>query len=131
MKIRLFKPKTLSKTEISITVEVFNSPAHFCLKGNNLHNRRYATCGQRRPCNLCLKGRTTAVAQTNIRTGRKRTNKTKIRSLKFSFLYFPFLYFLLILNYQLSIIPYIITPPRLRRYPSYLKRGIVLGSRLP
>ncbi|MFZ6037388.1 MAG: hypothetical protein ACOYU1_03955 [Bacteroidota bacterium] len=40
MKIRLFKPKTLSKTEISIAVEVFNSPAHFCLKGNNLHNRR-------------------------------------------------------------------------------------------
>jgi len=55
MKIRLFKPKTLSNTEISIAVEAFNSPANVCLKGNNLHNRRYATCGQRRPCNLCLK----------------------------------------------------------------------------
>ncbi len=58
MKIRLFKPKTLSNTEISITVEVFNSPAHFCLKGNNLHNRKSPTCGRRRPSNLCLKGRT-------------------------------------------------------------------------
>ncbi len=40
MKIRLFKPKTPSNTEISIAVEAFNSLAHFCLKGNNLHNRR-------------------------------------------------------------------------------------------
>jgi len=47
MKIRLFKPKTPSNTEISITVEAFNSPANFCLKGNNLHNRRSPTCGQR------------------------------------------------------------------------------------
>jgi hypothetical protein len=93
MKIWLFKPKTLSNTEISITVEAFNSPVHFCLKGNNLHNRRSPTCGQRRPCNPCLKGRTTAVAQTNIHTGEKRTNETKIRNLKF-----PFLYFLLILT---------------------------------
>jgi hypothetical protein len=58
--------------------KVFNSPANFCLKGN-----KYATYGQRRPCNPCLKGRTTAVAQTNIRAGKKRTNKTKIRNLKF------------------------------------------------
>jgi len=52
MKIRLFKPKTLSNTEISIAVEAFNSPANLCLKGN-----KYATCGRRRPCNPCLKGR--------------------------------------------------------------------------
>ena len=71
MKIRLFKPKTLSNTEISITVEVFNSPAHFCLKGNNLHNRRSPTCGQRRPYHYCLKGRTLAVVQMNIRTSKK------------------------------------------------------------
>ena len=86
MKIRLFKPKTPSNTEISITVEVFNSLAYFCLKGNNLHNRRSPTCGQRRPYHYCLKGRTTAVAQTNIHVGRKRTNKTKIRNLKFPLL---------------------------------------------
>ena len=71
MKIRLFKPKTPSNTEISITVEVFNSPANRCLKGNNLQNRRSPTCGQRRPCNLCLKGRTLAVVQMNIRTSKK------------------------------------------------------------
>jgi len=180
MKIRLFKPKTPSNTEISITVEVFNSLAYFCLKGNNLHNRRSPTCGQRRPYHYCLKGRTLAVVQMNIHTGRKehwsirwfidllmnsgwcrryniqlrvfvpswrinvlpsrqvsdddschRINSAvmKIRNLKFLFLYFPFLYFLLILNCQLSIIHYIITPPRLRRYPSYLKRGV--GSHLP
>jgi hypothetical protein len=73
MKIRLFKPKTPSNTEISITVEVFNSPANRCLKGNNLQNRRSPTCGQRRPCNLCLKGRTLAVVQMNIHTDKKRT----------------------------------------------------------
>jgi hypothetical protein len=101
MKIRLFKPKTPSNTEISITVEVFNSPANLCLKGNNLHNRRSPTCGQRHHYHCCLKGRTTAVTQTNIHIGKKRKNKTKIRSLKFLFLYFPFLYFLLILNYPL------------------------------
>jgi hypothetical protein len=49
--------KTPSNTEISIAVEVFNSPANLCLKGNNLHNRRYATCGQRHPYHCCLKGR--------------------------------------------------------------------------
>ena len=86
MKIRLFKPKTLSKTEISIAVEVFNSPANRCLKGNNLHNRRSPTCGQRRPYHYCLKGRTLAVVQMNIHTGKKRTNKTKIRNLKFPLL---------------------------------------------
>jgi hypothetical protein len=48
MKIRLFKPKTPSNTEISIAVEAFNSPAHFCLKG-----------------------RTIAVAQTNIHADEK------------------------------------------------------------
>jgi hypothetical protein len=63
MKIRLFKPKIPSNTEISIAVEAFNSPA-----------------------NLCLKGRTTAIAQMNIRAGKKRTNKMEIRNLKFSFL---------------------------------------------
>ncbi|PLB86661.1 hypothetical protein C0T31_04565 [Dysgonamonadaceae bacterium] len=52
-------------------MEAFNSPAHFCLKGNNLHNRRYATCGQRHHYNCCLKGRTIAVAQMNIRAGKK------------------------------------------------------------
>jgi hypothetical protein len=40
MKIRLFKPKTPSNTEIFIAVKAFNSLAYFCLKGNNLHNRR-------------------------------------------------------------------------------------------
>jgi hypothetical protein len=83
-------------------VEAFNSLAYFCLKGNNLHNRRSPTCGQRHPYHYCLKGRTTAVAQTNIHAGEKRTNKTKIRNLKFLFLYFPFLYFLLILNYGIT-----------------------------
>jgi hypothetical protein len=75
MKIRLFKPKTPSNAEISITVEAFNLPAHFCLKGNNLHNRRSPTCGQRRPYHYCLKGRTTAVAQMNICTGKKQTKR--------------------------------------------------------
>ncbi len=73
MKIRLFKPKTPSNTEISITVEVFNSPANFCLKGNNLHNHRSPTCGQRRSSHYCLKGRTIALAQMNIHAGKKRT----------------------------------------------------------
>ncbi|MFZ6037392.1 MAG: hypothetical protein ACOYU1_03975 [Bacteroidota bacterium] len=77
MKIWLFKPKTLSNTEISITVEAFNSPVHFCLKGNNLHNRRSPTCGQRHHYHCCLKGRTTAVAQTNIRAGKKEQTKRK------------------------------------------------------
>ena len=86
MKIRLFKLKTPSNTEISIAVEAFNSPANLCLKGNNLHNRRSPTYGQRRPYHCCLKGRTTAVVQTNIHAGKKRTNKTKIRNLKFLFL---------------------------------------------
>jgi hypothetical protein len=71
MKIRLFKPKIPSNTEISITVEVFNSPANFCLKGNNLHNHRSPTCGQRRPYHYCLKGRTIALAQMNIHAGKK------------------------------------------------------------
>jgi hypothetical protein len=58
MKIRLFKTKTPSNTEIFIAVEAFNSPANLCLKGNNLYNRRYASCGQRQQENSCLKGRT-------------------------------------------------------------------------
>jgi hypothetical protein len=57
--------------------KVFNSPANFCLKGNNLYNRRSSTCGQRRPFNPCLKGRTTAVAQMNIHTGKKEQTKRK------------------------------------------------------
>jgi len=77
MKIRLFKPKTPSNTEISITVEVFNSPAYFCLKGNNLHNRRSPTCGQRRPCNLCLKGRTIVAALINIFAGKNKPTGLK------------------------------------------------------
>jgi hypothetical protein len=68
--------------------KVFNSPANLCLKGNNLHNRRYATSGQRQQENPCLKGRTTAVVQMNICNDEKRTNETKIRNLKFLFLYF-------------------------------------------
>jgi hypothetical protein len=64
--------------------KIFNSPAHFCLKGNNLHNRRSPTCGQRHHYNCCLKGRTTVAALINIFAGKKRTNKTKIRNLKFS-----------------------------------------------
>jgi hypothetical protein len=47
MKIRLFKPKTPSNTKISITVKLFNSPASFRLKGNNLDNHGSPTCGQR------------------------------------------------------------------------------------
>ena len=62
MKIRLFKPKTPSNTEISIMVEVFNSLAYFCLKGNNLHNRRSPTCGKDTTNICCLKGRTVAAA---------------------------------------------------------------------
>jgi hypothetical protein len=54
MKIRLFKPKTPSNTEISIAVEAFNSPAHFCLKG-----------------------RIIAVVQMNIHTGKKEQTKRK------------------------------------------------------
>ncbi len=77
MKIRRFKPKTPSNTEISIAVEAFNSPANFCLKGNNLHNRRSPTCGQRRHCNLCLKGRTTTVVQMNIHAGRKKNKQNE------------------------------------------------------
>ncbi|MBP7179918.1 MAG: hypothetical protein KBA24_02120, partial [Dysgonomonadaceae bacterium] len=57
--------------------EAFNSPANLCLKGNNLHNRRYATCGQRQQENPCLKGRTTAVAQMNIHTGENKPTKRK------------------------------------------------------
>ena len=59
----------------TFAVEAFNSPANLCLKGNNLHNRRYATCGQRQQENPCLKGRTTAVAQMNIRAGKKEKTK--------------------------------------------------------
>ncbi len=72
MKIRLFKPKIPSNTKIHRSGGL-NSPAYFCLKGNNLHNRRYATCGRRHPNHYCLKGRTTAVVQMNIHTGKKRT----------------------------------------------------------
>jgi hypothetical protein len=57
--------------------KIFNSPAHFCLKGNNLHNRRSPTCGQRHHYNCCLKGRTTAVAQTNIHTGKKKNKQNE------------------------------------------------------
>jgi hypothetical protein len=35
--------KTSLNAKISIAVEAFNSLAHFCLKGNNLHNRRSPT----------------------------------------------------------------------------------------
>ncbi|PLB87286.1 hypothetical protein C0T31_01915 [Dysgonamonadaceae bacterium] len=77
MKIRLFKPKTPSNTEISITVEVFNSPAHYCLKGNNLHNRRSPTYGKDTTNICCLKGRTIAVVQMNIHTGKKEQTKRK------------------------------------------------------
>jgi hypothetical protein len=66
-----FQAKILSNTEISIAVEVFNSPANLCLKGNNLHNRKYATCGQRQQENPCLKGRTIAAASRNIYSGEK------------------------------------------------------------
>jgi hypothetical protein len=55
--------------------KVFNTRTHPCLKGNNLHNRRSPTCGQRHPYNYCLKGRTTAVAQMNIHTDEKRTKR--------------------------------------------------------
>ena len=110
MKIRLFKPK-----------KVFNSPAHFCLKGNNLHNRRSRPADEDTTNICCLKGRTTAVAQMNICNGEKRTNKMKIRNLKSPLPTSPLLlyYPLLFVNCQL-----IHNTPRLRRYPSYLKRGV-------
>jgi len=51
--------------------KVFNSPAPFCLKGNNLHNRRSPTYGKDTTNICCLKGRTIAVAQMNIHAGKK------------------------------------------------------------
>jgi hypothetical protein len=57
--------------------KIFNSPAHFCLKGNNLHNRRSPTYGRRHHNNPCLKGRTIALAQMNIRAGKKKQIKRK------------------------------------------------------
>jgi len=77
MKIRLFKPKIPSNTEIFIAVGAFNSPAHFCLKGNNLHNRRSRPADEDTTTGYCLKGRTTAVEQTNIHTGKKEQTKRK------------------------------------------------------
>ena len=79
--------------------KVFNLPAHFCLKGKNIHNRRYATCGQRHHYHCCLKGRTIVAALRNTFAGKKRTNKTKIRNLKFPL---PTSF----LNCQLSIVNY-------------------------
>jgi hypothetical protein len=64
-----FQAENILKNDVSLS---FDNKANLCLKGNNLHNRRYATCGQRRSYHCCLKGRTTAVAQTNIHAGRKR-----------------------------------------------------------
>jgi len=75
MKIRLFKAKTLSNTEISITVEVFNSPAYFCLKGNNLDNHGSPTCGKDTTTGYCLKGRTIVAASINICVG--KNNQTE------------------------------------------------------
>ena len=78
MKIRLFKLKTPSNTEISIAVEAFNSPANLCLKGNNLHNRRYATCGQRYKKHMLPKRQNDCrVVQMNIHTGKKEQTKRK------------------------------------------------------
>jgi hypothetical protein len=71
MKIRLFKPKTPSNTKISITVKLFNSPASFRLKGNNLDNHGSPTCGQRYNNRYCLKGRTIVAALINICVGKK------------------------------------------------------------
>jgi hypothetical protein len=75
MKIRLFKPKTPSNTEISIAVEAFNSPANLCLKGNNLHNRRSPSCGKDTTTGYCLKGRTIVAALINICVG--KNNQTE------------------------------------------------------
>ena len=50
---------------------------------------------------------------------------TKIRNLKFPFLTSNF--FTSFLNYQLSIIHYTLFSPCLRQYPSYLKRGVIMG----
>jgi hypothetical protein len=92
MKIRLFKPKKFSIHRLIFAWKAIT----FITAGRWPADEDTTTI-------CCLKGRTIAVVQMNIHTGKKRTNKTKIRSLKFLFLYFPFLYFLLILNCQLSI----------------------------
>jgi len=111
IKIRLFKPKKFSMHELIVAWKA----------------KTFITAG-RRPADKdatnirCLKGRTIVAALINIFAG-----KNKPTGLKFLFLYFPFLYFLLILNCQLYIIHYIITPPCLRQYPSYLKRGVIMG----
>jgi hypothetical protein len=57
--------------------KVFNSPANLCLKGNNLHNRRSRPADEDTTNICCLKGRTTAVAQTNIDAGKKEQTKRK------------------------------------------------------
>jgi len=43
------------------------------------------TCGQKRPCNPCLKGRTTAVAQMNIRANKKEQTKLQFSILTSNF----------------------------------------------
>jgi len=85
----------------TFAVEAFNSPASLCLKGNNLHNRRYATCGRRRPYHCCLKGRTTAVTQTNTCAGKNKPTGLKfvIGNLKFPFPTSFFLHFLFLIIY--------------------------------
>ncbi|HOM63528.1 MAG TPA: hypothetical protein PL097_06850 [Dysgonamonadaceae bacterium] len=55
----------------TFAVEAFNSSANLCLKDNNFHNHKSPTCGRRRPCNPCLKGRTIAAASRNIYSGEK------------------------------------------------------------
>ena len=64
-----FQAENILKNDVSLS---FDNKANLCLKGNNLHNRRYATCGWRHHNNPCLKGRTIAVVQMNIHAGRKR-----------------------------------------------------------
>jgi len=72
-----FQAKKHHQRQKSIAIEAFNPPPHLCrnnnrsrlvaknnkricLKGNNFHNRRSTTCGQRQHSPHCLKGRTIA-----------------------------------------------------------------------
>ena len=68
-----FQAKKHPQRQKSIAVEACYSPPSLCLKGNNFHNRRSATCGQRHRYPSCLKGRTIATASNNICNGKKQT----------------------------------------------------------
>jgi hypothetical protein len=73
MKIRLFKPKNILEYRKYSSQWKPQFTGSLLPEGNNLHNHRSPTCGQRRSYHYCLKGRTLAVVQMNIHTGKKRT----------------------------------------------------------